>query len=57
MKPILVRLPADLGSGLEVLVRQSDDDDTVEVDVRPAHTAMTWRPLQMMGGEVVVRDQ
>lgn len=55
MKPLLIRLPADLGAGLEVLVRQ--DNDAVEVDVRPAHTAMSWRPLEMMGGEVVVREQ
>lgn len=51
--PVIVRIPPELGP-VEICVRHTEWGE-VEVDVRPAHTAQSWTPLELMGGTFEVR--
>lgn len=51
--PVIVSVPAELGP-VEILIRH--EPWGVEVDVRPAGTALTWTPITLMGGTFLVRN-
>ena len=51
--PVIVRPPTDRGP-VEIAVHHREWG--VEVDCRPAGTAMTWTPIQMVGGSFEVRS-
>lgn len=51
---VIATIPAGLGS-VEVCVRHHDHG--IEVDVRPAGTRQSWRPLSMVDGTFEVRDE
>lgn len=50
---VIVRPPHDLGP-VEVCVRHEPWGE-VAVDVRPAGTAMVWRPIELVGGTFETR--
>ena len=51
---VIIQVPPGISSeGIEILVRT--DQTPPAVDIRPAFSAMSWIPLEHVGGKVAVR--